>query len=71
MFIGGGSGSTAGGVKVTTIAVIACPSLLRHEATRRLSRSTAPSPSHPCVLLSPVLVMGATMVVYRRSVDSD
>ena len=47
MFIGGGSGSTAGGVKVTTIAVIALSILLRREAIRRV---VGVQPHHPRVL---------------------
>ena len=47
MFIGGGSGSTAGGIRVTTFALLMLSIWRRSVATRRWRCSGAGSPTRP------------------------
>lgn len=62
MFIGGGSGSTAGGVKVTTIAVIALSILAEARGDQKVVAFNRTIPESSLRIAISVLVMSATMV---------
>ncbi len=62
MFIGGGSGSTAGGVKVTTIAVIALSILAEARGDQKVVAFNRTIPESSLRIAISVIVMGATVV---------
>ncbi|MFV0909110.1 TrkH family potassium uptake protein [Rothia mucilaginosa] len=62
MFIGGGSGSTAGGVKVTTIAVIALSILAEARGDQKVVAFNRTIPESSLRFAISVIVMGATVV---------
>lgn len=62
MFIGGGSGSTAGGVKVTTIAVIALSILAEARGDSKVVAFNRAIPESSLRIAISVIVMGATVV---------
>ena len=67
MFVGGGSASTAGGIKVTTLAVLALAVIVRGaRAASRSRRSAAASRATCSASRSSVVAWGATIV---RAVD--
>lgn len=62
MFVGGGSGSTAGGVKVTTVAVIALSILAEARGDQKVVAFNRTIPESSLRIAISVIVMGATVV---------
>ena len=71
MFIGGGSASTAGGIKVTTLAILFLAALAEARGNEDMSAYGRRIPPDVLRLAVSVVLWGATTVARRQHPDHD